>query len=393
MNSSISSVHNLHFNNRALLLAQLRLHATSRVALAQKTGLAKSAVTTIINELMQENIVQECSVSASSHAGRPAILLDIMPRELFAVGLIINRSSTLLCAVDLKNNVLQMKQIQTEVFHTQSDCTSWIYQTLDDWFTLPETPLGKCIGISIGAAGPVNRTCGIIQNPPDFERFHNYHIVDLLRKKYSLPIVLENVAVPFAQAEYLYGVMQNYRSTLFVFWVENGIGSVLLTDGIVYRGFGGFAGEIGHTCVNPTGIRCSCGGIGCLEVYLKKETVEARFGSFSLREVMNNAMSGQPKSMELIDYYVCYLGTALSNAINMFDPDSICIYMSDNYKSAYFFQRLSEYIEHHTVICKNHHVDLISASIPGVSPTSAAVAPIQSLFFQSGGNRLMSYKG
>lgn len=386
MNLAVSTIQNLRSNNRALLLEQLRQQATSRVDLAQKTGLAKSAVTTIVNELIRDDIVRECSIASAPRAGRPAVLLDIAPQKLFGIGLIINRSNTLLCAVDLKCNVLQSQQLPTRTFRTPSECTDWIYHTVDTWFASPETPMENCIGFSVGAAGPVDRAKGIIRNPPDFKRFHNYPIVQILRRRYSLPIVFENVAVLFAQAEYLHGTMQNYHNTLFVFWVENGIGSVILNDGVVYRGFGSFAGEIGHTCVEPGGIQCACGSTGCLEAYLKKETTEARFGPFDWHEVVDGAMLGQPRAIEILDYYVRYLGIALSNAINFMDPDSICLYLADHYKPACILERLSAYLNQHAVICQSHRVDLISASIPYSAPAAASVSPLLTMFFQSGGN-------
>lgn len=156
MNLAVSTIQNLRSNNRALLLEQLRQQATSRVDLAQKTGLAKSAVTTIVNELIRDDIVRECSVASAPRAGRPAILLDITPQKLFGIGLIINRSNTLLCAVDLKSNVLQTQQISTLTFRTPDECTDWIYHTVDTWFASPETPMENCIGFSVGAAGPVD---------------------------------------------------------------------------------------------------------------------------------------------------------------------------------------------------------------------------------------------
>ena len=384
MHSAVNTTQDLRFHNRALLLSQLRRQAASRAELSQKTGLAKSAVTAIVGDLLRDGIVKECSVAAASRAGRPAILLDLAPRQLFAVGLILNRSSTLLCAVDLKGNVLRQQQVPSDTFASQDDCTAWIYDCVDGWFSDPATPPANCIGFSVGAAGPVDRQRGIIRNPPDFERFHNYPIVSLLQQRYHLPVSFENVAVLFAQAEYLHGTMGPYRHTLFLFWVENGIGSVILNDGNVYRGFGSFAGELGHTCVVPGGIPCGCGNRGCLEAYLKNEAVEARFGAFDPQAVLR----GEGANAEgILSYYVQHLGTALCNAVNLIDPDSICLYLGGEDSPDGFLGRLSQYLEEHAVVCKSHPVALLHGSIPYAAPAVAAVSPLLSLFFQRGGNR------
>ena len=371
--------------NRALLLNQLRPQPCSRAQLAQQTGLARSAVTSIVNELLQEQLVRECGSPASAKPGRPSTLLELCPGKYFAVGLIINRTTTLLCAVDLGGNVLHMRQAPSAAFGTQGACTVWLFSTLDAWFQDAATPRTNCIGISVGTAGPVDREAGEIRNPPGFAVFHGYPIVSLLRRHYALPVVFENVAVLYAQAEYLSGTMKNHHHTLFVFWAEDGIGSVLLNDGDVFRG-SGFAGEIGHTCVQPNCVVCACGSIGCLEAYLKKERTAAQFGPFTCPDVVSGFRRGEARANSILQYFVRYFGIALTNAVNLLDPDSICLYMDDDYEPACLLEQLSRYISRHTVVCQNHAVDCIAASVSHSAPAVASVAPILLRFFRSGGH-------
>lgn len=373
--------------NRARILEQLHRQSCSRAELAQKTGLARSAVTGIVNDLLEEHLVRECPGGAAQKSGRPSVLLELCPGSCFAAGLIINRTTTLLCAVDLCGNVLRTQQRPSASFETQQACTDWLFQTLDAWFAQLETPRARCIGISIGSAGPVDRVHGAIRNPPDFPVFHNYPVATLLRARYDLPVTLENVAVLFAQAEYLSGTMQGYHDTLFVFWAEDGIGSVLLHDGAILHGSGGFAGEIGHTCVEPNGFVCACGSVGCLEAYLKKERTAAQFGPFTWPAVVSGVRRGEARASAILDYFVRYLGIALSNAVNFMDPDSICFYMEEDHAPVCLLEQLSRTIRRRAVVCQAHSVDLFPAAVSHTAPTLAAVAPLL-LDFLRGGGRL-----
>lgn len=376
----------LRVANRALLLKQLHQRPSSRAQLAQQTGLARSAVTSIVNELLQEQLVRECSGTAPVKPGRPSTLLELRPGKYFAVGIIINRTTTFLCAVDLGGNVLHTQQIPSAAFGTQGACTVWLFSALDAWFQDPATPRANCIGISVGTAGPVDRQAGEIRNPPGFAVFHGYPIVSLLRRRYALPIVFENVAVLYAQAEYLSGTIKDHHNTLFVFWAEDGIGSVLLHDGKVFRGSGGFAGEIGHTCVEPNGVVCACGSIGCLEAYLKKERTAMQFGPFTWPDVVAGFRRGEARANSILQYFVHYFGIALTNAVNLLDSDSICLYMDDDYEPTCLLEQLSRYISRRAVVCQNHAVDCIAASISHSDPAVAAVAPALLQFFHSGGH-------
>ena len=148
----------------------------------------------------------------------------------------------------------------------------------------------------------------------------------------------------------------------------------------MFHGCGGFAGEIGHTCVVPDGLPCACGNSGCLEAYLKKEAVEAQFGPFRADDVLEGTRP------EILGYYVRHLGTALCNAVNLLDPDSICLYLPDNRRQDVLLQPLAAYLEAHAVICQSHRVDLVGSSIPYSTPAAAAVSPLLTRFFRQGGS-------
>ena len=119
-------------------------------------------------------------------------------------------------------------------------------------------------GIGIGAPN-ANYHKGTIEHPPNL----GWNFVDVrsqLGRYYSVPIAVTNDANAAALGEMLFGAAQGMRDFI-VITLGTGLGSGIVSNGELVYGADGFAGEIGHTIVNPDGRQCGCGKLGCLEAY------------------------------------------------------------------------------------------------------------------------------
>ncbi len=122
----------------------------------------------------------------------------------------------------------------------------------------------RLIGIGIGAPN-ANFHKGTIEHPPNL----GWEFVDVrsqLSGYYSVPIAVTNDAKAAALGEMLFGAAQGMRDFI-VITLGTGLGSGIVANGELIYGADGFAGEIGHTIVDPNGRRCGCGRRGCLETY------------------------------------------------------------------------------------------------------------------------------
>lgn len=111
---------------------------------------------------------------------------------------------------------------------------------------------------------------------------------------------------------------------------EIGIGAALVVDGRLFRGARGFAGELGHVPVHPTGPRCSCGARGCLEQYAGEEAVLRAAGIAperpdALKALQAAASQGDPAALKALAAAGAAFGIALSGAVNLLDPQAVVL--------------------------------------------------------------------
>lgn len=95
--------------NRRAILEGLRKGPLTRADLSRLTGLAKSAVSCLVEELLQEGLLEEGAFTSPA-LGRPGTLLHLRPRARFALGAEIGVEGTVLLALDWRGEVLWAKE-------------------------------------------------------------------------------------------------------------------------------------------------------------------------------------------------------------------------------------------------------------------------------------------
>jgi len=169
-----------------------------------------------------------------------------------------------------------------------------------------------------------------------FLRWRNVPIRSLLETELERPVAVDNDVNALAVAEMLFGLGQSARAFAVV-TVGRGIGSGLVLDGQVYRGWRGGAGEFGHTVAEAGGRLCECGKRGCLEAYASEtalvrqvaerfpEVLAASAGSEGVERVLAAVRAGHPGVRQLLAEAGRRLGVALANLVNLFNPEFLVI--------------------------------------------------------------------
>ena len=159
----------------------------------------------------------------------------------------------------------------------------------------------------------------------------------------NLPVLTENDANAAAFGEYTFGAGRGVRNMINI-TLGTGIGGGIIVEGEIYRGSGGFAGEIGHLPVLSEGPLCGCGRRGCLEslssgtaIARDARDVIARDKQTSLQKVVQSggeitayhvfeaAKTGDAEAIKIIDRSNYYLGRALAAVVNVLNPDLITL--------------------------------------------------------------------
>ena len=196
--------------------------------------------------------------------------------------------------------------------------------------------------VGIGTPGTANSETGIIEYSNNLG-FLNLPVVEIMQKHISKPFYVENDANAAAYGEFLAGAAKGANDAVCI-TLGTGVGGGIIINGKIYSGFNFAGAEIGHTVVDPNGPECTCGRKGCFEVFssatgLVRMTKEAMYedkgsvmwqmneedGKVSARTAFNAMRAGDRAGKAVVDKYIKYLALGITNTINIFQPDILCI--------------------------------------------------------------------
>ena len=196
--------------------------------------------------------------------------------------------------------------------------------------------------IGVGTPGIANSSTGIIEYSNNLG-FRNTPMVKYIQETIDKPVYIENDANAAAYGEFVAGAAKGARNAVCI-TLGTGVGGGIIIDGKIYSGsnFGG--AEIGHTVIEVDGAQCSCGRKGCFEAYssatgLIRMTKEAMAehpdsimaksaeekGKVTARTSFDCMRAGDKYAKSVVDKYIKYLAAGITNTINIFQPDVLCI--------------------------------------------------------------------
>lgn len=194
----------------------------------------------------------------------------------------------------------------------------------------------KADALGIGIAGLVGN--GIIYSSPNLSVINNLRLKDTLIKKLKIPVTVENDANMYAFGEWKYGAGKGTHNLLLL-TLGTGVGGGIIANDKLYSG-AGFAGEVGHTTIDPNGPACSCGNYGCLETYVGSAHLEnkakqgikigiktslSRCKEITPKIISEKAYKGDMFARLIIESAGYYLGIGIANLCATLDPETVVI--------------------------------------------------------------------
>lgn len=251
--------------NLAQILRRLRDQGPrSRARLATELGMTRSAVSSLVTELVERGLVRTGGLERGG-VGRPGTAVQLDGRTVCGIGAEINVNHVSTMALDLSGNVMAEHRLSLDSNRLGAR------EVLDHLVTLvtaTEADVARCgaatVGLTVGVAGLIDSTNDVLTLAPNLDWRDvpvGAMVRDALRPDY--PVVIDNESNLAAMAETLPGDPE--RQDILVIFGEVGLGGGIVADGRLLRGRQGYAGEFGHMIVDPLGRRCGCGRIGCWE--------------------------------------------------------------------------------------------------------------------------------
>jgi len=303
----------------------------SRSALVGRTELTRSAIRSLISELVSADLVAEVRAAPVGVPGRPSTMVCPNAEGAVVLALDITVDSLAAALIGLGGTILASARVDRPPTHLEPS------EIVADLVSLAEPILrepaaaGRFIGIGVAVVGVVRRSDGLVSMAPNLG-WREIPLGRLVAAAFDgdAPVAVANEADLGALAELRRGAAVGADDVLFVSG-EVGVGGGVVVDGRPMIGAAGYGGEIGHMPVNPDGLPCRCGSIGCWETevgegaLLRHAGRRPDGGREAVDAVLADAAAGLPRAVAALDEVGRWLGVGLAGLVNVFDPELIVL--------------------------------------------------------------------
>jgi predicted NBD/HSP70 family sugar kinase len=309
-------------NNKALVLQLImEKEPISRADISHVSGLHKATVSSLVSELLEEELIYESGPGASSGGRRP-VILHFNKAAGYAIGVDIGVHYVRCVMTDLKGNIASERHqsVEEPLYPAILDVVQYMIESLMK--EMADSRYGV-VGIGVGVPGIINKEGSVLLAPN--LHWENASLKKDLVERFHVPVVIENEANAGAVAEMRFGAGQADETILYIS-AGIGIGVGIILNGELFQGKDGFSGEMGHMIIDMDGKPCSCGSRGCWEAYASEHALlDDAGGDASLESLIEMVKTGNEQVKALFEKIGTYLGFGLNNIINTFNPDQVII--------------------------------------------------------------------
>ena len=255
------------------------------------------------------------------------------------MGIDIRLDRTTYAIVDIKGDIVAQDQFDTMDFPDVNDFVSALSEKV---MMLVEENGGYESIRSVGISAPsANSLTGCIENAANLPWKGVVPLSAMLRDRLGLAVAVANDAHITALSEKTYGSAHGMKDFVVVSMSHGGLGSCFYSNGQPHLGYNGFAGEVGHTCVEINGRECGCGNKGCLETYCSKKgliktaeeliaeskepTLLSELQELTIQTITDCCYKGDKLAIEVFRRTGEMLGMGLANYASVLNPEAIIL--------------------------------------------------------------------
>ncbi|HEV7871052.1 MAG TPA: ROK family transcriptional regulator [Modestobacter sp.] len=293
----------------------------SRADVAAATGMTRATAARLVDELLAGGLLDEVEREALPRRGRPAT--PLLPGARFAaLGLQVDAGLVAARVLDLRGRVVAERVEQGDFRGSDPAATFARLGTLTAAL-LPGLPSGlRLVGAGLALPGVVDEVAGVLLRAPNLgwsDHRPAPHLAGVVPD--GLEVVLGNEADLAARtvAEEAPGRAGPLQDFVYLSG-QIGIGGAIVLGGQVLTGSSGWAGEVGHVCVDPQGPPCGCGSTGCLERYAGRHALLGTAGlplDAPSGDLAQSARDGDPAAGRALETAAWALGVALAGVVNV----------------------------------------------------------------------------
>jgi predicted NBD/HSP70 family sugar kinase len=314
-------------HNLSTLLRHVHVRGpASRADLTSLTGLNRSTVKGLTEELSDAGLLRESAPVGTGGAGRPSITVEPESEQLYVLALDVGVEHLTAVRVGLGGVVLDRRELAQTPRDYDVRRTLKRLMKLSASLLADTPPDARCVGIGVGVCGGVSPEDGVVRFAPNLG-WIDVPLRELLAEALgtTLRITIGNDGDLGARAEHLRGAARGLSDVVYISG-EVGVGGGLILDGRPINGYGGYGGEIGHMSIDPKGLPCRCGRRGCWETEVGDQAVllatQAPQG-MSLEQVLAAYANGERWVQPGMRRVARSLSLGVVNLVNIFNPQLI----------------------------------------------------------------------
>lgn len=327
--------------NLSVIMNRLRTNAPiSRAALAETTGLNKTTVSSLVNELIERQFVQEIGLTSPS-SGRPAILLKLNPTAGFIVSCEIGVDFILVICTDFAPEIIWRHEEHIDPTIGQHAILDRALAILHQAIEVGCPACGTLWGMAVGVPGLVDQTTGALLFAPNLG-WKDLPIRAILQESINVHLFVDNEANLAALGEHYFGAAQGYEEVLYIS-AGVGLGGGIVHDGRMFSGVTGVGAEFGHMTMDPNGEICKCGNQGCWETQVSQQALfrhvwrrvergevsrlsEMSGGSrasLTVPLIVDAARAGDAVALDALEIIGRHLGIGIASLVNALNPELV----------------------------------------------------------------------
>jgi predicted NBD/HSP70 family sugar kinase len=301
----------------------------SRAGVASATGLTRSTVSRLVEELVTARLLDELQRNRPPGRGRPGTPL-VPGSSVGALGLQVNPGYLAGCVVDLRGRIVARRLIETDLTGCDPGRTLRRLGTVARRLRADLAHDLELVGCGLALPGIVSVAEQRVLSAPNLG-WSDVAVPPLFGRsalgRLELRVGNEADLAARTVAERTPGGPGRFSDFIYVSG-EVGIGGAVVIDGRVFPGRHGWAAEIGHVTVDPDGPRCPCGSAGCLEQYAGRRAMmqAARLpadGPIAL--LVDRMHAGDPAAERSVGSAARALGIALASTVNVLDVPTVVL--------------------------------------------------------------------
>lgn len=321
-------------HNLGLVLRHIAVEGPrSRATIALATGLNKTTVSSLVDELLGYGLLAETGTENPGAVGRPARRIHLSGSRVAALGLEIDVGYVAACATDLTGGVRYSGLVRAlNRGAPPEEAIERVSRLAEEALDVLARERLVCAGATVALPGLVDVEARTLLIAPNLG-WTETPVAELLHERLGrppFPIRIDNDANLGALAELWEGVARDLRDFVYVEG-GTGIGAGIVSGGELFRGAEGFGGELGHLTVQHRGARCGCGNRGCLELLAGFDAILLAAGIDADREqdpqaeLLRRARAGDKRTVGALVDAARWLSIGLAALVNLFDPEAVII--------------------------------------------------------------------